>query len=81
MKITTIGRGHIGATLAQLWTVAGHDVITLGRDGGDASGADVVLLAVPSATAQTALAGVTGLQGKVVLDATNRLRGETPPSG
>ena len=46
MKITTIGRGSIGGTLARLWTAAGHQVTTLGRDGGDASDADVVLVAV-----------------------------------
>jgi predicted dinucleotide-binding enzyme len=28
-----------------------------------------------------ALAGVTGLEGKIVLDATNRLNGEAPPTG
>jgi lactate dehydrogenase-like 2-hydroxyacid dehydrogenase len=33
MKITTIGRGSIGGTLARLWTAAGHEVTTLGRRG------------------------------------------------
>jgi len=81
MKITTIGKGTIGGTLARLWTSAGHEVTQLGRDGGDATEADVVLLAVPSDSVPTALSGVTGLQGKVVIDATNRLNGEEPPTG
>lgn len=81
MKITTIGRGTIGGTLARLWTTAGHDVQELGREGGDASSADVVLLAVPNTAVPDALASVTGLDGKVVLDATNRLAGDPPPAG
>ena len=51
MKITTIGRGTIGGTLEAVWTPAGHEVTELGRDGGDAAGSDVVLLAVPSSAA------------------------------
>jgi 8-hydroxy-5-deazaflavin:NADPH oxidoreductase len=81
MNITTIGRGAIGGTLARLWTSAGHEVTELGRDGGDASAADVVLLAVPSSVVADALAGVTGLGDQVIIDATNRLGGETPPGG
>jgi predicted dinucleotide-binding enzyme len=73
MKITTIGRGTIGGTLGRLWRSAGHDVTELGRDGGDAADADVVLLAVPGDVVPDALASVTGLNGKVVLDATNRV--------
>jgi 8-hydroxy-5-deazaflavin:NADPH oxidoreductase len=81
MKITTIGRGTIGGTLGRLWTSAGHEVTELGHAGGDASGADVVLLAVPSSVVVDALAGVTGLGGQVIIDATNRLGGEDPPTG
>lgn len=81
MKITTIGRGSIGGTLARLWTAAGHEVTELGRDGGDAGDADVVLLAVPYGAVPDALAGVSGLAGKTVIDATNRLGGEEPPDG
>jgi 8-hydroxy-5-deazaflavin:NADPH oxidoreductase len=81
MKITTIGRGTIGGTLGRLWTSAGHEVTELGRDGGNAADADVVLLAVLAEAVPDALSGVTGLRGKVVLDATNRLGGETPPGG
>lgn len=81
MKITTIGRGSIGGTLARLWTAAGHEVTTLGRDGGDASDADVVLLAVRHADIPAALAGVSGLEGKVVIDTSNRLDGEPAHDG
>src|SRR6516165_8930977 len=81
MKVTTIGRGMIGGTLARLWTSAGHEVTQLGRVGGDAADAGVVLLAVPNQAVPAALAGVTGLRGKVIIDATNRLGAEAPPTG
>ena len=71
MKITTIGRGNIGGGLAKLWEPAGHEVTTLGSDGGDASDADVVLVAVPGGSISDALAKVTGLDGKTAIDATN----------
>jgi predicted dinucleotide-binding enzyme len=71
VKITTIGRGNIGAGLARRWERAGHTVTTLGRDGGDASDADAVLVAVPGGSISDALAAVTGLEGKVAIDATN----------
>lgn len=80
MKITTLGRGSIGGTLGRLWTQAGHDVTLLGRDGGDVSDADVVLLAVLSEAVPEALTRVTGLEGKIVLDATNRMTAD-PPAG
>jgi 8-hydroxy-5-deazaflavin:NADPH oxidoreductase len=75
MNITTIGRGNIGGGLARLWGQAGHSVTTLGSDGGDASGADVVLVAVPSGSISAALGTVTGLEGKTVIDATNAFAG------
>lgn len=81
MKITTIGRGTIGGTLARLWTAAGHDVTELGHEGGDAAGADVVLLAMPYGAVPEALTNVSGVAGKLVIDATNRLGGEDPPEG
>lgn len=73
MKIVTVGRGRIGGGLAALWRTAGHDVTELGRDGGDASDAAVVLVAVPGATISEALGKVTGLEGKMAIDATNIL--------
>jgi len=36
---------------------------------------------VPYSAVADALASVTGLDGQVVIDATNRLGGETPPAG
>lgn len=71
MNITTIGKGNIGGGLARRWERAGHDVTTLGQERGDASGADVVLLAVPGGAISEALGKVSGLDGKVVIDATN----------
>ena len=77
MKVTTIGRGNVGGGLARLWRAAGHEVTELGSDGGDASDADAVLVAVPYTAIDDALGGVTGLEGKVVLDTTN-VTGERP---
>ena len=71
MNITTIGKGNIGGGLARLWERAGHNVTTLGREGGDASDADVVLVAVPGGAASDALAKVSGLEGKIAIDAEN----------
>jgi 8-hydroxy-5-deazaflavin:NADPH oxidoreductase len=75
MKITTVGKGNIGGGLARLWEQAGHDVTSLGRDGGDASDADVVLVAVPSGAVSEALGKVSGLEGKTALDTANAFTG------
>jgi 8-hydroxy-5-deazaflavin:NADPH oxidoreductase len=75
MNITTIGRGNIGGGLAKLWEQAGHTVTTLGSDGGDASSADAVLVAVPSGALSDALGKVTGLEGKLAIDANNAFAG------
>src|SRR5436309_8976287 len=75
MKIATIGRGTIGGGLARLWEGAGHDVTTLGSDGGDVSDADVVFVAVPSGSISDALGKVTGLEGKIAIDAANAFAG------
>jgi hypothetical protein len=75
MKITTIGKGNIGGGLARLWAQAGHSVTTLGHEGGDASDADVVLVAVPSGSIGEALGKVTGLDGKIAIDAANAFTG------
>jgi predicted dinucleotide-binding enzyme len=71
VKITVVGRGNVGGGLADLWRVAGHQVTGVGRDGGDATGADVVVVAVPAAAIVGALAQVTGLGGQVTIDACN----------
>ncbi|HVS84801.1 MAG TPA: hypothetical protein VHD91_04150 [Gaiellaceae bacterium] len=75
MKITVIGRGNVGGGLAELWRAAGHDVEELGSDGGEASDADVLLVAVPSPEIANALAKVSGIEGKPTIDATNAFRG------
>jgi 8-hydroxy-5-deazaflavin:NADPH oxidoreductase len=80
MKIAVVGRGHVGGGLADLWEKAGHTVVRIGRDGGDVSDAEVIVVAVPGARVAEALAGVRGLQGKVAIDATNRF-GVEPPEG
>ena len=71
MKITVVGRGHVGGGLAKRWESAGHEVQALGRDGGDASSADVVVVAVPSGSIGEALGAVRGIDGKPTIDATN----------
>jgi 8-hydroxy-5-deazaflavin:NADPH oxidoreductase len=75
MKIAVIGRGNVGGGLARRWEKAGHAVTRIGRDGGDASDADVVLVAVPSGEISAALGKVSGLAGKVAIDATNAYAG------
>ena len=75
MNITTIGRGNIGGGLGKFWEQAGHTVTALGREGGDASDADVVFVAVPSGSISEALGKVTGLEGKIAIDAANAFAG------
>jgi predicted dinucleotide-binding enzyme len=75
MNITTVGRGNIGGGLARLWEQEGHNVTALGREGGDASAADVVLVAVPSGSISEALQNVTGLEGKTAIDSANAYAG------
>jgi predicted dinucleotide-binding enzyme len=75
MRIAVIGRGNVGGGLARLWQQAGHDVETFGKDGGDASSADVVVVAVPSGQIADALGKVSGVDGKVTIDATNAFGG------
>src|SRR5438128_1494546 len=75
MKIATVGRGNIGGGLAGLWRKVGHEVTELGRDGGDVSDADVVLVAVPSNAIGDALRSAHGVEGKIAIDATNAFGG------
>ena len=76
MRIVLVGRGAVGGGLARLWQGAGHETRALGREGGDASDADVVVVAVPSEAIADALAKVTGLAGKTTIDTTNCWSGE-----
>jgi predicted dinucleotide-binding enzyme len=75
MNITTIGKGNIGGGLARLWEQAGHNVTTLGREGGDVTDADVVLVAIPGGAAADALPKVSGLEGKIAIDTANAFAG------
>ena len=75
MRITVIGRGNVGGGLAGKWREAGHEVQEVGRDGGDASDADVLLVAVPAGEIANALGAVAGIDGKLTIDATNAVRG------
>jgi predicted dinucleotide-binding enzyme len=80
MKIAVIGRGNVGGGLADLWERTGHELKRIGREGGDVSDAEVVLVAVPGGAIADALDNVGGLEGKMVIDATN-LVGVEPPEG
>jgi 8-hydroxy-5-deazaflavin:NADPH oxidoreductase len=88
MKIAVIGTGNIGGTLGRRWLAAGHEVAYGSRAGagqapdgaprmpvGDAvADADVVVLAVPGgAVAEVVAAAGAALNGKVVIDAVNRI--------
>ena len=72
MRITVRGNGNVGGGLADLWERAGHDVTRLGRDGGDVSDADVVLVAVPGGAIAGALGRLAGLGAR---------RSSTRPTG
>ena len=80
MRITVVGRGNLGGGLADLWERAGHQVTRLGRDGGDVSDADAVLVAVPGGAIAEAFDRLRGFEGKTMIDATN-LYNVTPPEG
>jgi 8-hydroxy-5-deazaflavin:NADPH oxidoreductase len=94
MRITVVGAGNVGGTLASRWSAAGHRVVFGARDPGSAkvaawlarvpalaceapdvalAGAEAVLLALPAAAvAGFAEAYGRELDGKVVIDATNK---------
>lgn len=85
MKIATIGAGNIGGTLGDTWRKAGHEVVYGLRDPSkrnDAkpidqalAGAEAVMLALPgSAAVEFAREHGKGLEGKLIIDATNNFR-------
>jgi predicted dinucleotide-binding enzyme len=80
MKIAVVGKGNVGGGLADRWARAGHEVTRIGKEGGDVSDAEAVLVAVPGGAVADALEKVQGIEGKTVIDATN-LSGSEPPSG
>ena len=75
MKIATIGRGNIGGGLAKRWRATGHDVTEFGSEGGNATGSDAVLVAIPSNAIENAFTKVAGIEDAVVIDATNAFTG------
>jgi len=80
MRIAVVGRGNVGGGLANRWERAGHSVTRIGKEGGDVSDADAVLIAVPGGAIEEALDKLSGLEGKTAIDATN-LFGASRPSG
>jgi predicted dinucleotide-binding enzyme len=80
MKVAVLGRGNVGGGLADLWERAGHEVTRIGREGGDVSNVEAVVVAVPGGAIAEALDNVQGLEGKTVIDATN-LANVDPPAG
>ncbi|HYB26693.1 MAG TPA: hypothetical protein VEF89_08780 [Solirubrobacteraceae bacterium] len=80
MKIAVVGKGNVGGGLADRWERAGHEVQRIGRDGGDVGGADAVLIAVPGAAVADALEALSGIGGKIAIDATNLVASQ-PPGG
>jgi predicted dinucleotide-binding enzyme len=79
IKIAVCGRGRVGGGLADLWERTGHQLTRLGHEGGDVSHTDVVLLAVPGAAVPGALDKLRGVEGRMLVDATNRVGVEPPP--
>jgi predicted dinucleotide-binding enzyme len=75
VKITIIGRGNVGGALERVLSANGHEVEALGSEGGDAAAAEAVILAVPGGAVEDALRSVGGIDGKILIDATNPLQG------
>src|SRR3954468_19195402 len=80
MKVAVVGKGNVGGGLADRWESAGHEVTRIGKDGGDVSDAEAVLIAVPGGSLADVFETVSGWDGKTVIDATN-LIGAEPPGG
>src|SRR5918911_747772 len=80
MKVAVLGRGNVGGGLANLWERAGHEVTRIGREGGDVSDDEAVVVAVPGGAIAEALDNVQGIEGETGIDATNLL-GAEPPAG
>lgn len=88
MRIAVIGTGKIGSTLGGKWLAAGHEVVYGARSPGapgpggapietvadSVANADVVVFAVPGpAVAEITASLGRALDGKVVIDAANRM--------
>lgn len=88
MKIAVLGKGQIGSTIGDKWQAAGQEVVygvrspDRSREAVEASisravaQAGVILFAVPSqAVPDLAVRHAKDLNGKILIDATNDLRG------
>ncbi|SEF60525.1 hypothetical protein SAMN04488045_0569 [Thalassococcus halodurans] len=79
MKVTVLGRGNMGAPIAELSRKAGHDVTVVGQDGNAVAAiadADLVVLALHFGPAKQILGNAEvqdALDGKVLIDVTNPL--------
>ena len=71
MKIAVVGRGQWAVGWRSAGVAPDTTSTELGTDGGDATDADVLVIAVPAAAIAGALAKVTGIDGKPTIDATN----------
>ena len=88
MKVAVIGAGNIGGTIGGAWEKASHEVTYGLRDPSKKkgakpidsaiAGAEIVLLALPAAAlVDFVLEHKKGLDGKVLIDATNNFRGSS----
>lgn len=73
MRITIVGAGNVGGTLGRRWAERGHEVRYAGRDdiAAQTAGAEVVVLATPWGALPAVARQLAGLQGVVLVDATN----------
>ena len=84
MNIAIIGPGNVGTALGERFSKNGHEVTYGARDPAEHAGsvsvaeaakkADIVALTVPWAAAKDAIEQAGGLDGKIVIDATNPLK-------
>lgn len=78
MRVAVIGAGKVGGGLASRWRANGHDVAEVGRSDAVPEDAEAVLLAVPAGVAADVVAGrADELAGKVLIDATNDVSGQS----
>jgi predicted dinucleotide-binding enzyme len=67
-----IGRGHVAGGLASRWTAAEHEVTAWGRGDGDATGSEVVVVAIHNDAIAEGLTKVRGRPtGQITIDATS----------